>query len=163
MLFADDGIGGWGAAAIGSAVTAVLTAAGVFVVRWFQGQGGYAKDAAGADKIRSAEQRAARKESAEIEDRREATTVTEYRALLARMVERVDELEREAKEERHKNRDELQALTSKLMVCEANHARVEGRLAVLEDILSANEIPFRKWAQPGSGPHLPLPPEGKAS
>lgn len=168
VLFGD--MSGWGAAGVGSLMTATLIGVGTLVARYFRGKGGYAKDVADATVTVSAEERKARREHEDAqrqarrdeddaERRQESAILREYKTLVA---EQKTDLA-EQRELIHKLRDQMQVLTNELAVCRAGRAKADERIAALEEALDEAKIPHRVWHPDGDGssPHKPLPGSDK--
>ncbi len=180
MILLADSVGVWGAAAIGGGIGTVISAAGVFAVRYFRGRGGYAKDVAEARVAVSAEERKARREQedADRKARREQENTEravrreeedaerkEESAILKEYKQLVREQKTDLAEQRqliHDLRDEMQALATDLALCRAGRAKADERIAALEEALDDAGIAHRHWDPDaidggGSKPHK-LPP-----
>lgn len=152
--------------AVCGVAAAVITAAGVFALRYYRGKGGYVRDVATArvavtDAERKARrededaERAARRADDEAERAREEDVLEEYKEL-------VKALKRERAEDRqliHELRDEMVERAAREAQCEVRLARAFERIGALEDALVAAKIPHRRFdPDASSGFHRPLPP-----
>ena len=148
----------WGAATLGSLITAVLGALGLFLVRIWRTRHSISLERD------EAEHRQHRELSAD-EQKREGVVVRELRAL-------VEEVRRERIEDRrqlHELRNEWQqretaqqvreaAMQVEVAQCRADRARAFERIAALEEALENAGIPHKKFDPSGSNTHAPLPP-----
>jgi hypothetical protein len=161
MLFGEGDMSGWGAAAVGSLISAALIGAGAFAVRYFRGKGGFVRDKAAATVTLSAEERKARREREdadrqarrdeedadrkheEAERKHDALMLKEYKQLVAELkAERAADREviHEVRKEVYAVTNKLNACEIKLAVCERECSHRDERIAGLERALAAAGI-----------------------